>query len=142
MYVLVSSSEILYLCPLRTNTVCSQYVPANIFNLLVKIQGTWTKTPLSIYMLQILNLSDWVLAAPKHGVIDINLKLHVVRGYCVRSKHLFNIASTRWESLRQLHFWVVFSVTYVHMQGKWIYWIIQENNRERTWFRHMSLSFV
>lgn len=35
-----------------------------------------------------------------------------------------------------------FTGTYVHIEGKWIYWIIQEDNRKRTWFRYISLPFV
>lgn len=50
-------------------------------------------------MLLILNLSGWVLAASKYGIIHINLKLHIVRGYCVHARHFSNITSTRWKSL-------------------------------------------
>lgn len=50
-------------------------------------------------MLLIFNLSGWVLAASKYGIIHINLKLHIVRGYCVHARHFSNITSTRWKSL-------------------------------------------
>lgn len=52
--------------------------------------------------------SHWVLAAPKYGIIHINLKLLVVRGFLIYPRHLFNIAFSRWKSLKQFNFRVVF----------------------------------
>lgn len=130
------------LCLPRKDVVYWKYVSASYIQFANKIQrwqGTWTKTPLSSCMLYIQE-SGWAKAQFMCG-IHINLKL-LVRGHRLHPRHLFNTASTRGESLKQLHFGVVFTVTYIHKQGKWIYWIIQENNRKRAWFGHRALSFV